>query len=197
MFTKLLVLHAFFPMTITFFTINYWTRGSCLEVANLLARHFAFILVLIALQCLSFSNGELFGNLVNNKILRLFSLVASRDPFPYLPSVLQLANSSLLKKKGSNFKAHLWISWALSNVCLRACTFLGLTHVWISPSLTTSSVSVRALGGGVCGSQGTLFWGSCSGVLAVSSQKCLKASTSIVGKASASRHDVSVTSGAS
>ena len=135
MFTKLLFLH------VTVLLINYCARGSwlSLEVANLLARHLAFILLLIAFQSLSFCNGELFGNLVNNKILRLFSLVASRHPFPQLPSVLQVDNSSLLKKKGNNFNAHLWIFSALSSVCLRACTFLGVTHVWISPSLTTSS----------------------------------------------------------
>ena len=59
-------------------------------MANLLARHFAFILHLIALQTLSFCKGELTGNLLKTKTFKEFSLEASRQFLLCVPSVLLL-----------------------------------------------------------------------------------------------------------
>lgn len=79
------------------------------------------------LQALSFPLLKETGNLHNTKSFMVFSLLLSRLFFWCEPSVLLLASSSLLKEKGSNFKAHKCLSFSFPNL-------LGVFQVFISSS---------------------------------------------------------------
>lgn len=71
------------------FPDSYTLRSSRgpLACANLLARHLALILVLIALQILSFWDTQFTGNLLNNNNVKEFSLAGSRRSFSKFPCV--------------------------------------------------------------------------------------------------------------
>lgn len=159
-----------------------------LACANLLERHFALILLLIALQILSFWEGDWTENLLNNKSFKEFSLAGSRRCLSKLPSVLLVDNSSLLKNKGSIFKAHLWQSLFLANTSWTPFTFLGVTSEQISPSVTWQLTWVGSVLGVLHeGVVGAAVEGLSKLVL---SQTCLRTSVSMV-------ESVSVTASAS
>ena len=101
------------------------------------ARHFEFIFPLMHLHALSFSSIMFTGNLLNINTLSDFSLLLSRQCFSWVPSVLLVASSSLLKKDGSNLSAHKCRSLSFVRVCWTALIFDGITHVPMS-SLPTS-----------------------------------------------------------
>lgn len=97
----------------------------CLRVA----RHFEFIFPLMHLHALSFSSIVLTGNLLNTNTLSEFSLLLSRQCFSWVPSVLLVASSSLLKKDGSNLSAHKCRSLSFARVSWTVLIFDGVTHV--------------------------------------------------------------------
>ena len=98
---------------------------------------FEFIFPLMHLHALSFSSIVLMENLLNTNTLSKFSLLLSRQCFSWVPSVLLVASSSLLKKDGSNLSAHKCHSLSFTRVSWTVLIFDGVTHVPTS-SLPTS-----------------------------------------------------------
>lgn len=131
-------------LNLFFFTTNVEEKSltKCLQVV----RYFELILLLMNLQALSFSSLVLAGNLVNTNIFSEFSLLLSRHFLSYVPSVLLVASSSLLKKLGSSFRAHRCHSLSFPRVCWTVLIFVGVTHVPISSSPTGVAVAACRTG---------------------------------------------------
>ena len=108
----------------------------CLQVAQ----HFEIIFPLMHLHALSFSSIVSTGNLLNTDTLSEFSLLLSRRCFSWVPSVLLVASSSLLKKDGSNLSAHKCRSLFFVRVSWTVLIFDGVTHVLMSSSPTSCGV---------------------------------------------------------
>ena len=104
------------------------------------ARHFEFIFPLMHLHALPFSSIVFTGNLLNTNTLSDFSLLLSRQCFSWVPSVLLVASSSLLKKDGSNLSAHKCRSLSFVRVSWTALIFDGVTHVPMNSSPTSCGV---------------------------------------------------------
>ena len=147
----------------------------------MLARHLALIFVLMNFQSFSFSSWDSTGNLLNTRTFKEFNLFLSRRCFPWLPSVLLVHNSSLVKKNGRSLTAHLYLECSPCKVVWTACTFLGVTQVSIT-SLPIGDRSNSLSVGGRAGSNGVDGW--TFGAALSSSLKASKASMSIVGKSS-------------
>ena len=117
-----------------------WTFSTNVSHKVLASTTLWIIFPFMNLQDLFLSSFEDTGNFANTKSFKLLSLALSRLFFWCEPSVLLLASSSLMKKKGSNFKAHKCLSFSFSSVWLTLFTLLGFTHVLISSSPTLCGV---------------------------------------------------------
>lgn len=161
-------------------------------LANLLARHLAFIFVLMNFHILAFSAAVSTGNLLKTNTFMEFNLLLSRHRLPWVPSVLLFVSSSLVKKYGRSLTAHLCLSCSLSRASCTLFTLLGVTHVRMtsSPTLTLTVFTALlastgngadgvAAGGGVAAECGTGVT-SAEGRLSTSSFKLTNVSTSIV-----------------